>query len=535
MRRLISVLTIFVAITIAIDDRGVRAEVVDGADQGVLSGESQPSGQTPSLVMEPCDNVQIRSSKLTAVDRPPLNETRSDAGQAQTQENERPQQTVDAPSARSKDSKPNIVLFFVDDLGWNDVGYRNPQFDTPNIDQLANEGLDFTRAYIASPTCSPSRATLLTGKHPARLQMVRHIPADAANGFDLEGRTQQEFNTWKGDPANVPSRNWLPLEHTTYAEALGELGYYNQFLGKWHLGHEPYHPVKQGFDNQFGTTNAGHPKSYQPPFFKHSDVLSDVQEGYLTDVLTDQSIDFIRTYDRDQPFMLSMWYYNVHRPAVGRPDLVAAFQAKGHNDADAIYAAQVKAVDESIGRVRSALSATGIDKNTIVIFLSDQGSWYPNLPLRGNKRVDTLCEGGARVPLIVHWPGVTKPHTKNNSIVQSTDLFPTLVEIAGGDPSLDPNLDGVSLASVIRDNRLLDRGEPLFGYRAYQDLYASVREGDWKLLAYRSGAASLYNIAIDQAEQSDVATANPEKVSELTEKLVEWERQMGVQQYSGFQ
>lgn len=440
-------------------------------------------------------------------------------------------QQPDSPQSRP----PNIVLFFVDDLGWYDLGYRNPKFETPNIDRLAGESLDFQRAYIASPTCSPSRATLLTGKHPARLQMVRHIPNDTKHGFDEFGRTDEEFNFWEGDPAQFPCRNWLPLEHTSYAEALKELGYYNQFLGKWHLGHEPYHPVKQGFDAQIGTSNAGHPKSYNPPFFKQSDVLADVKERYLTDALTDSSVAFIEQYNRHQPFMLSIWYYNVHRPPVGREDLVAHFKAKGYEEVDALYAAQVKAVDESVGRVREAIRKRGIDENTIVIFLSDQGSWYQNLPLRGNKRVDTLGEGGSRVPLMIHWPGVTKPKTQNNSLVQSTDLFPTLVEIAGGDPAEHNALDGVSLVPVIRENGTLDRGEPLFGYRAYQDLYASVREGDWKLLAYRSGKASLYNIAEDEAEQNDLAISHPEKVSELTEKLIAWEKKMNVQQYSGVQ
>lgn len=440
-----------------------------------------------------------------------------------------------APSDETESSRPNIVLFFVDDLGWNDLGYRNAKFESPNIDRLANESLDFQRAYIPSPTCSPSRATLLTGKHPARLQMVRHIPNDPKHGFDKFGRTDQEFNQWEGDPAHFPCRNWLPLEHTSYAEALRELGYYNQFFGKWHLGHEAFHPIKQGFDGQIGTSNAGHPKSYYPPFFKNSAVLEDVQDRYLTDVLTDRSVEFIKQYDRPQPFMLSMWYYNVHRPPIGRTDLVEHFLAKGHSEVDAIYAAQVKSVDDSVGRIRQAIASKGIQRDTVIIFLSDQGSWYQNLPLRGNKRVDTLCEGGARVPLMIHWPGVTRPQTHNDSLVQSTDLFPTMIEMAGGDPAKYADLDGVSLVPIIRDNSKLDRGEPLFGYRAYQDLYASVREGDWKLLAYRSGKVNLYNIATDEVEQHDLSQTELDRVRQLKAKLIDWERRMGVEKYSGVQ
>lgn len=431
--------------------------------------------------------------------------------------------------------KPTIVLLFVDDLGWNDLGYRNANFETPNIDQLASEGVDFQRAYIASPTCSPSRATLLTGKHPARLQMVRHIPIAPKHGFDKLGRTDQEFNLLESDPAQFPCRNWLPLEHTTYAEALHDLGYFNMFLGKWHLGHEPFHPVKQGFDVQVGTANAGHPRSYFAPFFKNSDVLSDVKEKYLTDVLTDRCVEAIEQYDHQQPFMLSMWYYNVHRPPIPREDLFEHFKKKGHADIEATYAAQIKAIDESVGRIREALNEKGIAGKTLIVFLSDQGSWYQNLPLRGNKRVDTLCEGGARVPLIVHWPGVTQPATKNSSLVQSTDLFPTFVEVAGGDLTTHEDLDGVSLLNAIQGQLLPDRGEPLFGYRAYEDQYASVRDGRWKLLAYRSGKVNLYDIKEDESELNDVASVYPAIVDRLTDKLIVWEREMRVQQYSGVQ
>ena len=431
---------------------------------------------------------------------------------------------------------PNIVLLFVDDLGWYDLGYRNTKFETPNIDRLASESLDLQRAYIASPTCSPSRATLLTGKHPARLRIVRHIPTGTRNGkhgFDAFGRTNNEFHLLESDPAQFPSRNWLPLEQTTYAEALRELGYYNQFVGKWHLGHEPYHPIHQGFDSQVGTTNFGHPKSYNFPFFVNTDELNDVKQGHLTDVLTDRTVEFIQGYDRKQPFMLSLWYYGVHKPAVGREDLVDYFRAKGYDESDAIYAAQVKAVDESVGRIRKALVHKGIQDDTVIVFLSDQGSYYSNAPLRGNKRVDTLCEGGARVPLLVHYPGVTTPGSKSLTPVQSTDLFPTLVELAGGDASHFGDLDGVSLMPLIRGDANLPRHDPLIGYRAYQDLYASVREGDWNLLAYRSGKVELYDVQEDIAEENNVAQQNPKVVAILTEKLIAWEQRMAVEEYSG--
>lgn len=445
------------------------------------------------------------------------------------------QEVSEGASAGDLGAKPNIVLLFVDDLGWADLGYRNDKFESPNVDQLVKESLDFQQAYIACPTCSPSRATLLTGKHPARIGMVRHIPTEKKHSFDKFGRTEVEWNYWPSDPAQVPCRNWLPLEHITYAEALHDLGYYNQFIGKWHLGHEPYHPIHQGFDSQIGTSNAGHPKSYYPPFFKNSDVLADEKTAYLTDKLTDASVNFIQEYDRAQPFMLSMWYYNVHRPPVGRKDFMKYFLEKGYEKKDAIYASQIKAMDESVGRIRNALSKKGIANNTVVIFLSDQGGIFENGNFRGGKKTDTLCEGGARVPMMIHWPGVIDPGSSSNDLVQSTDLFPTLIEIAGGDAAKFQDLDGVSLMETLKTQAPVERIVPLIGYRAYEDMYASVRDGDWKLIAYRSGEVHLYNIAKDVGEQNNVAKENPGIVSGLTQRLIVWESEMNLQQYSGVQ
>ncbi len=434
--------------------------------------------------------------------------------------------------------RPNIVLFFVDDLGWSNLGYRSPSlFETPNIDRLAREGVDFVRCYSPSPTCSPSRAALVTGKHPARLKIVRHItdnPRVAKTLYDDRGRPSHHL--WLTDPAQFPSKNWLDLEHVTYAEALHELGYYNLFVGKWHLGPKAFHPVHQGFDRQIGTTDAGSPSSYYPDYFKDEAVFDDETEAYLTDKLTDETIRFIESYDRPGPFMISMWYYNVHSPNIGRKDLVPRFQGRpGLEDKRAEFAAQVAAVDESVGRIREALRRKGFDRNTVIVLTSDQGSLYEWPPLRGCKRSDTLCEGGARVPLLIYWPGVTRPGTQNAGIVQTLDLFPTFVEIAGGDPSRYPDLDGVSLVPALRENRVIERGKPVFGYRAYEDLYASVRDGRWKLLAYRSGKTALYDVEQDISEQHDVAARHPEIVERLVESLKAWEREMGVEAYSGVQ
>ena len=399
---------------------------------------------------------------------------------------------------------------------------------------MAKSGISFEQTYIPTPTCSPSRGTLLTGKHPVRLQMVRHIPNEKPHGFDKFGSTYQEFNQLSTDPAQFPSKNWLPLEHTTYAEALKELDYFNVFVGKWHLGHEPYHPIKQGFHKQIGVSNFGHPKSYYPPYFTQDSIFPDSNGTYLTDKLTDDAVKFISNYKKETPFMLTFSYYSVHSPHEGRKDLVAHFEEKGLEGKYAHYAAMVKATDESVGRVMQAIKAAGKEKETVFIFLSDQGGYFENAPFRGGKKTETLFEGGARVPFFFYWDRVTQPNSINNSVVQSTDLFPTLIDIAGGDASKYQNLDGVSLWPTIKRNKPLAQ-RLLYGYRAYEDLYASVRDGDWKLLAYRSGKMKLFNIAKDITEHNDLANEKPRKVKDLVDKLIQWEKEIGVDEYSGVQ
>ena len=339
------------------------------------------------------------------------------------------------------------------------------------------------------------------------------------------------------DPAQFPSKNWVDLEHVTYAEALNDLGYYNLFLGKWHIGEEGFHPIDQGFAQQIGTTNQGSPSSYYPDYFKTSEVFGGESEKYLTDKLTDEAVEFLDEWDREQPFMMSLWYYNVHTPNIGRKDFLPLFEGRGGFLGDPKreqLAAQIMAMDESVGRVRAALKQNGMDENTVIIFTSDQGSLFEWEPYRGGKRIDTLCEGGARVPFMISWPDGFEAGVQNESVVQTTDIFPTLVELAGGNPNDHENLDGVSLLSTLANNSTLDRGEPIFGYRAYEDLYSSVREGDWKLLGYRSGKTSLYNVELDRVEQNDLAEQHPQKVAAMLRKLTEWEARMGVTQYSGF-
>jgi len=419
--------------------------------------------------------------------------------------------------------KPNIVLLFIDDYGWSDIGYRNKSFKTPNLNQLKKESLDFTRAYIPTPTCSPSRLSLLTGKEAVRLQMVRHISIDP-------NKPNAKFSLWPKDPAQMPSINYLPLEEVTYAERLKEYGYYNFFIGKWHLGHVGRYPKDQGFDEEFGVTNSGHPKNYYHPFFKPNDdpknFNSNYQEGdYLTDVLTDGAVDFIKGYDKDQPFMLSFWYYSVHGPSIGRKDLLKKYQEKGIKGKYAHHHAMVEAMDESVGRVRKALKEKGISDNTVIIVLSDQGGAYSNAPLRGGKKGgDALAEGGARVPFMIHYPGITKANTANKTPVQSIDVYPTIIEIASGKKCIDKQINGVSLMPLLKGKKIKKRN--LYGFRSYEDQYTSIISGKWKMIKYHSNKYQLYNIEDDISEKNNLIGSNLKIGNKLKKDLSNWEKKV---------
>lgn len=428
------------------------------------------------------------------------------------------------------ETPPNIVVLFVDDLGVNDVGYNNPAFHTPAINQLAEESLNFVNAYVASPTCSPSRSTLLTGKHPARLRMVRHIPGGKRFGFDDEHRTENEFHTLETDPAQMPSRNWLPLEEVTYAEVLKQLGYHTGFVGKWHLGHEPFYPSYQGFDEEAGVSNLGHPHSYYPPYFqRHGKSLTSDEEGqYLTDYLTDEAVDYIKRQESSQPFLLQVSYYSVHTPHQGRKDLVERYEQEGWEGRYAHYGAMVSAVDESVAEIRKALETTGLAENTLILFMSDQGGYFTNAPLRGGKTGGmALFEGGAKIPFLAYWPNKIQSGICREAI-QTTDVFSTLIDLAGGKNSKFKS-DGTSIYPLLMNvDKSLNR-EAVFFYRSYEDRYASVLAGNWKMIAHRSGQRELFNMEKDPYEEWDVSKDNPKEIEKLNRLLQKFEREMNLQ------
>ncbi len=428
-----------------------------------------------------------------------------------------------------KENKPNIVVLFVDDLGWMDVGSRSLTIDTPNIDRFASEGVSFERAYADAPVCSPSRVGLITGQHPARHDFFRHVGASDDGQFDAFGRTDDPYSYWQDDPAKIPSRNWLPLEVETVAERLKDVGYHTAFVGKWHIGHEPFHPVEQGFDEQHGVTNYGHPKSYYPPYFQNSDVYADaLPNTYLTERVTADAVAVIeRAAKSDEPLFLSLWWYNVHRPAIGRRDLVAKYRELGLEGDELQYAAQVEALDQAFAEVDDALIKAGMRDDTIVVLTSDQGGYYARPPLKGKKNGGlALYEGGARVPLFVRGLDGFEPGSMIDSPVSLLDVAPTVLTVAGA--NLD-DLDGRDLAPYLTGD--VDKDRPLIMYRHYEDLYAGVVKGDWKLLASVAGNHELYDVIADVSEEHNLASQEPDKVDELLAILENWKAKNKIRQF----
>lgn len=254
----------------------------------------------------------------------------------------------------------------------------------------------------------------------------------------------------------------------------------------------------------------------------------DTTGQYLTDSLTNEAVSFISRYDKEKPFMLSFYYYTVHGPHHGRIDWLRYYKDKGLNGKEADYAAMVSAMDESVGRVMKALRDKGIEDRTMVLFLSDQGGTFNNDPLRGGKLGgETLCEGGSRVPFIAYYPGSIEKGAECREPVMSSDLFPTIVALAGGEPGNYRGLDGVKLQPLLFENKKLDE-RAIFSYRSYEDQYLSIREGRYKYIAYRSGKRELYDLSEDIGEENNLIEEKPELARKFEKMRIKWEKEKGV-------
>ena len=386
---------------------------------------------------------------------------------------------------------PNIVLIMADDLGWKDLHcYGNEKLDTPNIDRLAKQGLLFTDAYSASPVCTPTRAALMTGESPARLNITNH-----AGGHPLHFRKPG---------TNLLTPEWLrhlPLERVTLAEQLKQAGYATGFVGKWHLSHrfgsdsarpteEELRPEHQGFDLNFGGCRFGGPPSYFSPY-KLPNIEGKSDGEYLPDRCADECIDFIKSTraEGEEPFFLCWWNYSVHYPFQAPEELIAKYEKrKGPGVENPTYAAMIEGMDLAIGKLLQSIDEQGLSNDTLVIFTSDNGPFDANVkPLRAEKGY--LYEGGIRVPMIVRWPGHVKPSTETSTPVITMDIHATILEAANleADPSNTP--DGVSLLKTLEGEATLRRDAIYFHYPNYafhkeNRLGSAVRSGDFKLIKF---------------------------------------------------
>ena len=429
-------------------------------------------------------------------------------------------------------TKLNFVFILIDDLGWKDVGcYGSSFYKTPHIDRLASQGVRFTAAYAAGPVCSPTRASILTGMHPARLHLTDWLPG-------RQDRPSQRL-------LKPEIERHVPLEQVTLAEALKPAGYVSGSIGKWHLGGRGFLPQDQGFDLNIAGDESGSPMSYFAPFRSGARTMPGLEQSrageYLTDRLTDEAEKFIET-NRARPFFLYLSHYAVHIPLKAREQLIqkyAAERAEGPQT-NAIYAAMMESVDESVGRVLRKLDELQLSERTVVIFTSDNGGLSvvegPNTPSTSNSPLRDgkgyLSEGGIRVPLIVRWPGAVRPGGVVDTPVSSVDFFPTLLEIAGVKPTRA--VDGLSLASLLRQSAPLQRDALFWHYPHYSNQggkpSGAVREGDFKLIQfYEDGRLELYNLRTDLEEKTNLVATMPEKASALRTRLEQWRKAQNAQ------
>ena len=433
--------------------------------------------------------------------------------------------------------RPNLVFILADDLGWSDTTlYGTTQYyQTPNLERLAKRGMLFTRAYSASPLCSPTRSAILTGLSPARTGITTpncHVPEVVLEATPGPSAPPHK----KAIPPHPPTR--LKTEYRTLAETLKEAGYATAHFGKWHLGPEPYSPLQQGFDVDLphwpGPGPAG---SYVAPWkFKEFNPDPGKPNQHIEDRMAREAAAFMEKHT-NQPFFLNYWMFSVHAPFDAKKALLEKHRARV-NPADAqrcpTYAAMVESLDDAVGTLLDTLDRLRLADQTIIVFTSDNGgNMYnevdgvpptSNRPLRGGKA--TLFEGGVRVPAVVVWPGVIAAGSRSDVIMQSEDFYPTLLEALQLPAAPGQRFDGVSLLRAWKGESF-DRG-PVFKYFPHDPPVpdwlppaVSVHRGDWKLIRVFHGGEKgahrhlLFNLRDDLSERTNLAPARPELVAQL--------------------
>lgn len=441
--------------------------------------------------------------------------------------------------------RPNFVFFLVDDLGWADIGVNGSRFyETPNIDALSASGVRFTQAYAAGSVCSPTRASIMTGRHPVRVNITDWLP-----GNDVARRQVRKY-------LHVEDAEELALSEVTVAEVLKEAGYETFFAGKWHLGGEGHLPTDQGFDINVGGFHVGSPPGgYYAPW--KNPYLEARRDGeYLTERLTEESVGFLRGRGEGKPFLLYLSYYNVHTPIQPYEKRVAHFREKAagmgerseprleHEGVSRVrqdnaeYASMVAAVDDSVGVLLGELREQGLEDSTVVIFFSDNGGLCTlaregptsNLPLRAGK--GWLYEGGIREPMIMRVPWLERGKGVCDVPVVSMDFFPTILELAGLGLRRELHMDGESMVELLRGVVRGGDRELVWHYPHYHGSTwapgAVIREGPWKLLElYEYGEVELYHLERDPGELHDLSGEEVERTAELRAKLRRWQERMG--------
>ncbi|MFP4289558.1 MAG: sulfatase [Bacteroidales bacterium] len=445
-----------------------------------------------------------------------------------------------------EEQNPNVLLIVADDLGWRDLAVSgSPFYETPHLDALASEGVLFTQAYTASPVCSPTRASILTGKNPVRTGITAYI------GYPQPDKVQTHWTRNK-PLLPAPYKPYLDTEEITLAEALKQQGYATFFAGKWHLGSEEYYPEKHGFDINIGGWDTGGPYTGNKYFSPYDNPkMENGPDGELLPLrLSNETADFIEM-NKDNPFFAMLSFYSVHTPLMTTPELEEKYtnkkQQMGLEDewgkegdrknrqtqCHAVYAGMVESMDQGVGIIVNRLKELDLFDNTVILFISDNGGLstsegHPtsNLPLRAGK--GWLYEGGIRVPIIMAGKGVDLKGETVDEIITSMDVYPTLLELTQHDLMPEQHVDGSSIAGLINEKYSIPDRDTFFWHNPHYGNQgdspgSAIRKGDWKLIYhYETQKAQLFNMKHDLSERYDLISQHPELGRDLQDELMSW-------------
>ncbi|MFH6604535.1 sulfatase [Maribacter algicola] len=441
------------------------------------------------------------------------------------------------------EKKPNIVFILVDDLGLHDLGVTGSEFyETPNVDRIAKEGMMFTQGYAASRVCSPSRATIMTGKFTARHGITDWIGAASGTAWRKHNRHDKL----------LPSEyvHSLPNDEVTLAEAMKAAGYTTFFSGKWHLGNEGSYPEDHGFDINKGGWEKGSPMGGYFSPWENPKLANKIDGENLSMRLAQETADFIKQH-KDTTFFAFLSFYAVHGPIQTTQQKWQKYRDKAEARGIAekgyimervlpirqvqdnpIYAGLVESMDDAVGVVLQTLKDAGLEKNTIVVFTSDNGGVASgdafstsNLPLRGGKGYQ--WEGGIREPYFIKVPWLDNNGFENDFPVTGADFYPTLLDLAGIELLPEQHVDGISLKPLLEGKRL-DIERPLYWHYPHYGNQGGnpssiIREGKWKLIHYwEDGTEELYDLASDVGEQRNVIKEHADVAKTLSKKLFDW-------------